>query len=588
MRIKLAQINTVTGDLINNSNKIKNILLESVEKNDCDMIIYPETAFSGYCCGALWDRQEFILDQEKLLHELFLISPSEMCVIIGFVSYHGMRKNGFPRLRNSVAVINDGRIQVYDKQLLANTGHHEDRKYFESGKETKVFDVKIKDKTFKIGTPICEDVWYLDHTRNIPKEMVELGAEILISVNQSYFYYGKNKVRWNMYSDLINKLKVPFITVNAVGIGDIGKNILIYDGSSMYFNNQGNLIKILKSFDEDTLIIEDDFYKFSSNTRHPYYLKDNKFDEITRALVFATKEIFRLNNIKKAQIHLSGGLDSSLVLVLAVLALGKENVVVITNPSSCNTKKIYKNVEHIVKKLGLKLYVNPIQEIFEKILEVDKQSFPENLELDDAAQSCIQATLRTCLGLYNAHRFKTALISTTNHTELCLGFSSYLDISYAGILALIADLSKVECYQLSEYLNKELFNDEIIPKSLYDGSCKASAELPDNKGEDPIDYFIQSGVCCEVIRKNKSKKQIINYFKNKTLTEDYFPILEIFKNKTIYEHCTLETFTKELERTFKGFKGSVYKTEQCPPVPTISPYNRGFSKRETLINKYNY
>jgi predicted amidohydrolase len=150
MRIKLAQINTITGDITNNYNKIKTILLESIEKNDCDIVVYPETAFTGYCCGSLWDRLEFILEQEKKLHELFLICPPELTVIIGFVSYHGMRKNGFPRLKNSVAVINDGRIQVYDKQLLANSGHHEDRKYFESGKDTKVFDVKVKNHVYNL------------------------------------------------------------------------------------------------------------------------------------------------------------------------------------------------------------------------------------------------------------------------------------------------------------------------------------------------------------------------------------------------------------------------------------------------------
>ena len=284
--------------------------------------------------------------------------------------------------------------------------------------------------------------------------------------------------------------------------------------------------------------------------------------------------------------HLSGGLDSSIVVALLSLAFDKDRIVAITNPSSYNTKKIFDNVTHMVDKLGLTLYNEPIQEIYEKILEVDKQSF--TTELTEAGKSCMQATLRTCLGLYNCHRFNSLLVSTTNHTELCLGFSAYLDISYAGVMALIADLSKTECYELSKYLNDQIFKDEVIPYSLYNSKCKPSAELPDSQGVDPIDYLIQSGLCCEIIRKNKSKQQLITDFVNRTLTPDYFPTLEVYDNKSIYDYCDLMTFSKEIDKSFKGLKNSVFKTAQCPPVPLISPYNRGFSKRETLINKYNY
>lgn len=609
MKIKLAQIKIVTGDIEGNFSKIQHIIYETIHNNDADVIVFPELAISGYCCGQLFERQEFILDQEKKIHELFLITPPEICVIVGYASYHGQRKSGLPKLKNSAAIINNGRIQRYDKQLLAISGHHDDNHYFLPGEKSELIPIVINNETHNIGILICEDGWYNDHKRNIPDEMIELGAELLISINQSYFYYGKNEVREQLYRSIINsaqytkhdslnpfllgsikfpklleKFQIPFISVNSVGCGDIGKNIMIFDGNSMIFSRAASIVKKLKSFEEDIQVVD--------VTKHTHYgqkeldIRENKFKEITDALLFVLKEIYSLNNIQHPQIHLSGGLDSSLVLALTSLVFNKEDIVVITNPSSYNTEKIYKNVEHIVNKLGVKLYVNPIQEIYDKILEVDQKSF--GTELSDTAKSCIQATLRTVSGLYNAHRFHSSLISTTNHTELCMGFSTYLDISFAGIIALIADLSKIECYQLCEYLNKVVFKDEIIPESLYNGVCKPSAELPDNQGEDPIDYFIVSGCCCEIIRKNKSKKQLILDFKNKKLTEDYFPVLEMYGNKTIYEYTTLENFIIEVNRIFIALKKSVYKTEQCPPVPMISPYNRGFSRRETLINKYNY
>lgn len=422
--------------------------------------------------------------------------------------------------------------------------------------------------------------------------MVNLGAEIIFSINQSYFYYNKNNIRHNMYSELTNQLNVPFIFLNSIGIGDISKNILIYDGSSMHFNKNGIIVNKLKSFEEDVQIIEENFTSYIDTEKQIKINSElvyNKFKEITNALIFTLKEFYEINNIQKCEILLSGGIDSEIVIALANLVFKKENIVVITSPSSCNTKKIYNNVEHIINKLNLKLYINPIQEIYEKILEVDKKAFGKKLnhELCDDAKAHIQAIIRSCIGLYNTHRFSSILISTTNHSENSLGFSSYGDITYFGI-AIIADIAKSECYQLAEYLNNEVYGDEIIPKNLYNGECKASAELPGNTGPDPIDYFIESGICCEIIRKNKSKKQLIDDFKNKSLTEDYFPILEIYNNKSIYEYTTLENFIDKINKDFIALKNSVFKTVQIGPVPLISPYNRGFSRRETLFNKYNY
>jgi NAD+ synthase (glutamine-hydrolysing) len=585
LRFTLAQINIVSGDLEGNYNKIVNIILDHFKNDKSDVIIFPETAISGYCVGSLFDRIDFIQDQEEKVKSLMNIVPYNKMVIIGFVSLKGIRKTLYPRICNSVAVINNNQFQVYDKQLLANTDHHEDRKYFESGKITKVFDVCVNNTKFKLGTPICEDVWYTDHTRNISQEMIDMGANILISINQSYFYCGKNIVRKKLYSNI----SVPFITVNAVGIGDIVKNILIYDGSSMVFNNK-NLEHILPSFKESiqTIILEKlPLLKEKDNIENlnEYTIK-KKFQEIVDALVFEQKELFKIQGFKKAQIHLSGGLDSSVVAALTLLTHNVEDIVFITNPSSFNTPKIYNNVKHIEKRTGIKVWVNSIQEIYDKILEVDEKSF--NTELSDVAKSCIQASLRTCLGLYNAHRFKSTLISTTNHTELCLGFSTYLDISYAGIHTLIGDLTKIELYQLAKYLNEEIFKIDVIPTNLYNGLCKPSAELPDNQGEDPIDYYIQSGLCSEIVRMNKSRKQLLFDFKNKNLTNDYFPVLTEYNNKSIYELYTIEQFTEQVDFSFRKLKSSVYKAAQCPPVPLISKRGRAFSDRETLINKYNY
>lgn len=583
MKVKIAQINTVTGDIKGNFKKIKDIITQSIDKKDCDTIVFPETAITGYCCGSLWDREDFVKEQEEKVYELLNIIPDNFLVIIGYVRFLGIRKNGFLRLRNSAAIINNGQCQYYDKQLLANSDHHEDRKYFESGKESKVFDIKLNDKYIKIGVPICEDIWYTDHTRNIPKEMKELGADMIICINQSYFYYGKNDVRFNIYSTIAKNLKIPVVAVNNIGIGDILKNILIYDGNSMIVDSTGELCFKGLSFKEDITIMD---LNQLNLYKGKYEIRKDKYSDILKALKFEQSEMFKLQGIKVAQIHMSGGIDSAIVGAITALTHEKENIVFITNPSSYNSSKTLNNAKWIADKLNIKLWTNPIENIYNEILKEDKLSFGD--DISDVAKSCIQATLRTCLGLYNAHRFKSTLISTTNHTELCLGFSTYLDVSYAGIHTLLGDLTKIELFEFAKHLNEKVFFDEIIPKNLYNGECEASAELPDNSGPDPINYLIQSGLCSEIIRNNKSKKQLIEEFINKTLSIDSFPLVEYYKYKSVYDLFTLEDFKKEIDFTFRKLKSSVYKCGQAAPVPCISKRMRGFSSRETLINKYDY
>lgn len=574
-KIKIAQIKLRSSDLYNNYEKIVNITKESINEN-VDILVFPETAISGYLCGENWDKEHFIIQQENYLKNISNLVPEDMLVVIGYVSYHGKRKSGKLRLKNSVAVINQGKIQVYDKQLLANGEHHEDRKYFEEGSETKVFDVKIKNKNIKIGTPICEDFWYNDHNRNIPKEMFEMGAEILITVNQSYFYYNKMNKRINIYSNFVNKYKIPIISVNSVGIGDVVKNIFTFDGGSTIWDENG-LVYQFEQFEEIVKIVN------IRNNIKPITL--SKMDEILNNLIFQTREYFDILGNPKAEVMLSGGIDSAIVLYLMVKALGKENVICITHPTSYNSKSL-KRTYKIAENVDVKIYTEPIDKICYQIFETDDNSFNDNLiHTKKVLQSTIQATLRSTLALKNAHRFGAVIVPTGNHTEIVLGWANFHDVGSIGLFMPLGDLTKIECFQLSQYIN-EINNSEIIPSELYDGREKPAAELPDAM-EDPIDYFAQSGLCALFIRNNLSKSEVINMFINKQLPEDYFPLIMYNNFKSVYDTYTLDQFIKEIEFTLSKKRISVFKAAQSAPISCLSPRSRGFSNRETLINLYN-
>lgn len=571
-KISIHQMNTITGDLDGNSTKIKDCLKKDSFDN-VDLSIFPETSISGYMCGSLWDRIDFVKNQEKKLKEIVEYHKSlEMngVIVLGFVKFHGTKKNGFPILTNSVAIIDNYGVRTYNKQILADSDHHEDKKYFISGTETKVFKVNLPNVgEVTIGTPICEDSWIIDHHRDIPREMVEMGAEILIIPNQSYFYYGKQSKRVNLFSKVSKFNNVPVVTANAVGVGDILKNIVIFDGGSMVFNSDGRLIKELPRFTEtdDTFLLKD--------LKPTVFTEDSKYKEITNAIVFEQKEYFKLVGIKKAQVHISGGLDSAIVTYLVQKAMGKENTVLITNPSSLNVKSL-DYVKRLTKNLSMKYFTNPIEEIYQKIMEIHSKSF--NMELSDTGKASVQAVLRTVQGLAASHQFGSGIVATGNHTEIVLGWSSFHDIGSIGVQTIIGDLTKVELYELSSYIN-ESEGKEIIPIDLFNGMFKPAAELPDAM-EDPIDYWVQSGICAALIRDRKTKDDLIWDYLNHSLNQDYFP-----KMDEVYKYDE-KSWIKQLDFAISKMRISVYKAAQSAPIVIISPRSRGFSNRETLINKY--
>jgi len=528
---------------------------------------------------------DFVRDQSNKVYQIgdFLKEINyKGAVIIGFVEVLGTKSNGFPHLKNAAALITADNIKVYYKQLLASADHHEDKKYFDRGDETQVFDVDLPNVgKIRIGIPVCEDIWNTDHSRNIPWEMViDRGADLLVNINQSYFYYGKQEKRYDLFSGISKNLKTPLISVNAVGVGDILKNIVIFDGGSMIFNNKGELVFEMKRFEEDDLITT------LSDLKAFPFTPFSKYAELTKALIFEQKEFFRVLGFKKAQVHVSGGLDSALVASLVNVAMGAENTVLITNPSSLNTTSL-NYVEHLSKMLANPVWENPIQSIFNEFMKVHTESF-DWVDLPKKGQATVQATLRTVQGLAASHQFETGIVATGNHTEIVLGWASFHDIGSIGVHAILGDLTKTELYQLAKYLNDEFFEAEVIPEDLYNGKFKPAAELPDAM-EDPINYPMQSGICALLIRERASKELMMSEFnksKNERLSKGSIFSEDLFPDQSFFWSHTIEQFEAEVDFSIKSMKRSVYKAAQGAPIVIVSPRSRGFSNRETLINHY--
>lgn len=586
VKVSLAQIRNVTGDLKGNTERIADCIQKAIDDKS-DIVLFPETAITGYCCGALFNQQHFIDFNVKFLeHNIVPLVPENLVVIVGFVDKYGVTKDGYPEIRNSVAVIQNRKIVgTYDKMLLANGSHHEDRKYFTPGTHVKVFDVNIRGEKLIIGTPICEDVWENDHMEDIVKSMKFAGAQMILCPNQSYFYEGKHEVRRKLFSTHAFDNEMPVVAVNAVGIGDIVKNIMIYDGGSMAYDQYGNRVAQAKHFEEDFVSAEFDltFDKSLKKSYNPDTMRDIFWDsseEIFNALVYEQKELFSLLGIKKAQVHMSGGLDSSIVLPIVVEAMGKENVIAISNPTRDNGDVTKSNAQFICDALDVKLYWNSFEKPYNQLVESFTESFEQ--EPSQGARASMQAVGRTVQGLSASHLFGSGIVATGNHTEIVLGWSSFHDIGSIGVHSIIGDLTKMEVFAMAKYINRK-FKKEIVPINLYDGKTKPAAELADAK-EDPFDYWLVSGICAEIIRERKDLSDLINEYKTKTLNRQYFPNYP--DGRSIYEAVTEEEFIDAVILCFEKSRISVFKSAQAAPVVIISSRSRGFSNRETIINKY--
>lgn len=585
MKISIGQPFIKTGDIISNVEAIIKCIRQAIAEK-ANVLLLPETAITGYCCGALFDNIHFIRENITALKQYIVTATNDndLVIIIGFVDYHGAELDGSLNISNSVAVIQHGEIiGTYKKQLLANANHHEDKKYFIPGTSSEVFDIIINDEKVTIGVPICEDIWECDHVRDIVNEMVRMGARIIFVPNFSYFFYGKHEKRFNLLQKHAIEKGVPIIYCNAVGVGDIVKNIMIFDGGSMAispnkrFSEGKRKISQLKRFESDFKTFDVNLSVFS-DTYYDDSEPINKYNEIFDALVFEQSELFKLLRLEKAQVHISGGIDSAIVAALCVAAMGKDNCIFVTNPTKDNKARSVSLAIEIADKLGVKLYWNHGEEINKLIISEHEKAF--GVEPPLSGKSSIQAVLRTVQGLATSHTFKTGIVAAGNHTEIVEGWASFHDIGSIGVHSLIGDLTKLELYEFAKFINS-WFKKEVIPHVLYDGTVKPAAELAD-ADEDPLDYYVRSGICAMLIRDKSAPTDIIRLFVLKQLPEDYFTPYP--DGKTVYDVYTTDGFIDQVKQCYNNSKRSVYKTAQSAPTVIISPRSRGFSSRETILN----
>ncbi|NCS16208.1 MAG: NAD+ synthase [Microcystis aeruginosa G13-12] len=502
MRIAIAQLNPIVGDIEGNAQRILEAAQTAFNRG-AELLLTPELSLCGYPPRDLLLNLGFV---EKMSRQLQLLSqelPEKLAVLVGFVEKNtSATVRGEKPLFNSIALVKSQEIkQIFTKRLLPTYDVFDEDRYFASGKESQYF--QLTENNVKIGVTICEDVWndeqfwgQRQYAVNPIADLANLGVDLIVNLSASPYSVGKQKLRESLLSHSATRYNLPIVYVNQVG----GNDDLIFDGDSVAFNRQGEVIYRAQAFTSSLELIE-----FNQDLLpaviHPLPIDED--EEIYRALVLGVRDYVQKCGFKRVIFGLSGGIDSSLVAAIATDALGKENVLAVMMPSPYSSDHSISDAVALVNNLGIKsekLAIKEIMTAYDQLLErlfagTDFGIAEENL------QSRIRGNLLMAL----SNKFGHLLLSTGNKSEMAVGYCTlYGDMN--GGLAVIADVPKTRVYSLCRWLNR---HGEIIPLNVINKA--PSAELkPNQKDQDSLPpYEILDAILALLIDRHQSAEQII-------------------------------------------------------------------------------
>ncbi|MGI9533495.1 MAG: NAD+ synthase, partial [Thermodesulfobacteriota bacterium] len=464
IRIALAQINCCVGDIEGNTRKIISFIKKAKDYHS-DIVVFPELAIPGYPPEDLLLKQSFVKDNMAALNEIKRASTS-IVTVVGFVEFA-------EKVFNSAAIIQNKKIAaLYRKSRLPNYGVFDENRYFQPDNSAGVY--KIGRLIF--GVNICEDIWYPgDPTK---KQVINGNAQLIINISSSPYHLKKPELRENMLRTRASDYYCSLAFCNLVG----GQDELVFDGNSCLINERGEVVSRSPQFKEDLLINDidvknsqlgrnkNDKTKKSSSIKKrikPLLLnppgdkvkkaisaKKAVFpceeQEIFNALVLGTKDYVRKNGFKKVVIGLSGGIDSSLVAVIATEALGAGNVLGILMPSKFSSKGSIRDSHSLADNLGIETEMITIKEIYSSYIKSLKKHF-KGKPVNETEEN-IQARIRGNILMSFSNKFGYLVLTTGNKSEMSVGYATlYGDM--AGGFAVIKDVPKMLVYKLSEFYN---------------------------------------------------------------------------------------------------------------------------------------
>lgn len=482
--IALSQSNPVLGDLPKNADLIAKAAQLASAKG-AKLLLTPELSLTGYPPEDLLLRDAFIQAVDQQLTQLAknLSSHPDLRVIVG----HPKRTEA--GLQNVASVLYRGEIiATYAKQKLPNHEVFDEVRYFVPGDDACVFEI---DGT-KIGLIICEDAWHASAAAQAKHH----GAELLVIPNASPYHLEKQCLREDVAKARVVETGLPLIYLNAVG----GQDELVFDGASFAFSKTGELVLAMPQFKEDMAFIE---YSNSDLVKGAVTAPHSVEAQVYDALVLGVKDYLGKNGFPGAIIGLSGGVDSALVLAIAVDALGADKVRAVMMPSRYTADISWIDAKQMADNLGVQydeITIAPMVDAFDGALEQEFKGLPV-----DATEENIQARVRGTLLMAMSNKSGRIVLTTGNKSEMAVGYCTlYGDM--AGGFAVIKDIAKTLVYRLCHYRNSIA---PVIPERIL--TRAPSAELrPDQKDQDSLpEYDVLDAILALYMEQDESIESII-------------------------------------------------------------------------------
>jgi NAD+ synthase (glutamine-hydrolysing) len=569
--VALAQINTTVGDLDGNAAKVIEYAQRARDLG-ADIVAFPELTLPGYPPEDLLLRRRFILDNQRALQHV-AERVEGITAVVGFVDSNA-------DIYNAAAVVHEGRVAgVYHKQFLPNYGVFDEVRYFRAGDRAQVFEVAGA----KVGVNICEDIWYPEGPA---QAQAFAGADVVININGSPFHKGKRRFRQRMLSTRAADNAVIVCYVNLVG----GQDELVFDGSSMVFDQGGELVASAPAFEERLLVADlnlEALYlarlhnplrrsqqlSIERDVEHVFVSKAplrpekpaltepvltqpvSEVAEVYKALVTGTRDYVHKNGFETVLVGVSGGIDSSLVATVATDALGPEHVVAVSNPSRYSSEGSIADARQLADNLGIRLLIIPIEPAHAAYLEMLEKPFEGTAP--GTAEENIQSRIRGNVWMALSNKFGwQPVLSCGNKSEMATGYATlYGDM--AGGFAVIKDVPKTLVYELARHRNA-LAGHDLIPQAVLDKP--PSAELkPGQLDTDTLPpYEVLDPILAAYVEEDRSAEEIVAMGFEEPLVRRVISLVD--RNE--------------------------YKRRQAPPGVKITARNFGRDRRLPITNRY--
>ena len=524
IKIALAQLNFLVGDIEGNCDKIIDQIAEIQSQSSVDCIVFSELALSAYPPEDLLFRSGFQQRIERSIAKIQAASK-DLTVVVGTPWF----QDG--AIYNAALVMQDQQLHAkYFKHCLPNYNVFDEKRYFTSGTEACVFTIN----NCSVGITICEDIWSPQPIAQAKQQH----AELIININASPYHIDKHKQRFETLCMRGVESQCPIIYLNQVG----GQDELVFDGCSFAINKHQQEICRALSCAEDSLILEYDQQQQDLLVSDHFHNQAEGIALNYQVLTLALQDYVNKNHFQGGLVGLSGGIDSALALTLAVDALGADRVQAVMMPSKYTSDMSLQDAAALASNLGVKysiIEIEPLMSAFEASLS---ELFMDTHK--DATEENIQSRIRGTLLMALSNKFGSMVISTGNKSEMAVGYATlYGDM--AGGYAPFKDVAKTMVYELCEYRNTL---SEDIPRRII--TRPPSAELaPDQVDEDSLPpYPVLDKILQMFVEQDATMEQIVA------------------------EGFDEETVAKVIKMVFRN----EYKRRQAPPGVKIT--QRAFGK----------